>query len=1001
MGSLFLKRSFLSPALHSTKRPLAKVSRLALKSFVTAVGLGVLAWAAPAQAGGYSTTISPTTSFTSQSKVYTLVANNVSPISGDVMGSARWTIPTGFTVTNIGTVTASASKSWSATQVGSQVRLVSSNNTNRINNGQQVSVVLTMTAPATTGARTFSISCKSNRDHTGGEFLNLNLGNDPTVTVSIAPNTAPVANDDPSYTTDEDTLLTGTSVLANDTDGESNPLTANLVTGPANASSFTLNSDGTFSYTPSANFHGTDSFTYQANDGSLNSGTATATITVAPIADAPTATDDPGYTTDEDVAITAASSVLANDGDVDGDSLTAVLDATTTNGVLVLNADGTFDYTPGADFNGTDTFTYHANDGGLDSNVVTVTITVAPIADAPVAVEDPGYTTDEDVVLNATSVLDNDTDGDGDTLTAVLDTDVSNGTLVLDTDGTFDYTPDADFNGTDSFTYHANDGGLDSNIVTVTITVAPIADAPVAVDDPSYTTDEDVVLNGTSVLDNDTDADADTLTAVLDTDVSNGTLVLDADGTFDYTPAADFNGTDSFTYHANDGGLDSNIVTVTITVAPINDAPVAVADPGYTTDEDVVLNGTTVLDNDSDTENDGLTAVLDDDVTNGTLVLNNDGTFTYTPDANFNGTDTFTYHANDSSDDSNVVTVTITVAAVNDAPTTVNNTYTGVQDTTLTVPAPGVLGNDTDVEASSLTAVIDVTTANGALTLNADGSFSYVPNTGFYGADTFTYHANDGGLDGNVATVTINVQRTYWIFGLVRYGNVTPAPGVTVTRTGGVSVVTDAGGNFTFTGLLPGTYTITPSATRHTFVPPSSNITITTGSRALNFNATRQNQITGRVITTASIGIAGVTVSRGGGNTAVTNGAGYYTFSNVPNGNYTLTATLSGNTFTPSTRAVTIANNDGVNQNFMSGFTINGRVATSGGIGIANVTVSTNTGLSGLTNGAGYYTIHNAQPGTYTVSASLSGNQFMPPSQSVTVTNANVNNINYTKSAGP
>ncbi|MDL1916138.1 tandem-95 repeat protein, partial [Anaerolineae bacterium CFX4] len=215
-----------------------------------------------------------------------------------------------------------------------------------------------------------------------------------------------------------------------------------------------------------------------------------------------------------------------------------------------------------------------------DSNVATVTITVNPVNDAPVAVND-AYATDEDTTLNvaAPGVLTNDTDIDGDPLTAVLVVGPTNGTLTLNGDGGFVYTPNANFNGSDTFTYKANDGTADSNVATVTITVNPVNDAPVAVND-AYATDEDTALNVATpgVLTNDTDAEADPLTTVLVVGPTNGTLTLSSDGGFTYTPNANFNGSDSFTYRTSDGTLLSNIVTVTLNVGAVNDAPVAVDD---------------------------------------------------------------------------------------------------------------------------------------------------------------------------------------------------------------------------------------------------------------------------------------------------------------------------------------------------------------------------------------------------------------------------------------
>ncbi|WP_415795068.1 Ig-like domain-containing protein, partial [Mycolicibacterium frederiksbergense] len=185
-------------------------------------------------------------------------------------------------------------------------------------------------------------------------------------------------------------------------------------------------------------------------------------------------------------------------------------------------------------------------------------------------------------------------------------------------DGSFTYTPDADFNGTDSFTYTAGDGTETSSIATVSITISPVNDAPVAAGD-TVSTDEDTVLNG-NVLSNDSDADADTLTATLVDGPTNGTLTLNTDGSFTYAPDADYNGPDSFTYTASDGTATSSIATVSITVNAVNDTPVTV-DDSFSTDEDTQLTGN-VLTNDSDVDGDPLTATLVTGPANGTLTLN-------------------------------------------------------------------------------------------------------------------------------------------------------------------------------------------------------------------------------------------------------------------------------------------------------------------------------------------------------------------------------------------
>jgi len=579
--------------------------------------------------------------------------------------------------------------------------------------------------------------------------------------VSLVVVAVPVAADD-SYVVDEDTALNvaAPGVLTNDSDPDGLPLQAFLVSGPGDGS-LTLNADGSFAYTPNPNFNGIDSFTYSVSNCLYVSAPATVTITVNPINDPPVGVDD-AYLTDEDTALNvAAPGILVNDSDIDGDALSAVLSVGPTDGLLALNSDGSFTYTPNADFHGDDSFTYWANDTQLNSNLVSVLITVNSVNDAPVAGDD-AYSTNEDTGLGvaAPGVLANDADVEGDALNALLVVGPSDGLFTLNLDGSFLYTPNPNFNGIDSFSYVANDGLLDSNIATVLITVDPINDSPVAVND-GYVTDEDtaLVVTAAGVLGNDTDLDGDTLIAVLGVGPTNGVLTLSADGSFTYTPNANYNGGDSFTYLAFDGLANSNFATVLITVNPVNDSPVAV-DDGYATNEDTALNVAApgVLGNDSDIEGSSLIAVLGAGPTDGVLSLSADGSFTYTPNANFNGSDSFTYRANDGQVNSNLATVLITVNGVNDSPMAVEDSYATDEDTALIVAAPGVLGNDTDFDGDTLNAVLDAWPSSGVLLLNADGSFLYTPTVNFNGEDVFSYRANDGQADSPVVNVTVTVN---------------------------------------------------------------------------------------------------------------------------------------------------------------------------------------------------------------------------------------------------
>jgi VCBS repeat-containing protein len=432
---------------------------------------------------------------------------------------------------------------------------------------------------------------------------------------------------------------------------------------------------------------------------------------------------------------------------------------------VTLNADGTFSYTPDANFNGTDGFTYKANDGTADSNVAAVTITVNPVNDPPVAMNDH-YSVAEDTPLTADAiggVLRNDTDVEGNPLSAVLVDGPAHGTVTLNADGSFTYTPEANFNGADGFTYQANDGSADSTVAAVTITVDPVNDPPVAVSD-SYSTATDAPLNvnaAAGVLANDTDVDGDSLAATLVAGPQHGTLTLNADGSFTYTPASGYAGADQFSYQASDGEADGNVVTVAITIGgDVNHPPVA-TDDSYSATQDQTLNVSApgVLSNDTDAEGDPLTAAVVAGPQHGTLSLNADGSFSYTPNAGYTGADSFTYRANDGTADSNTATVSLTVSGtVNHRPAAVNDVYSTTQDSPLDVPSSGVLANDSDADGDPLTAMLFKGPQHGTLTLNADGSFDYTPDSGFSGLDSFSYQVSDGKVASTLAAVTLHVD---------------------------------------------------------------------------------------------------------------------------------------------------------------------------------------------------------------------------------------------------
>ena len=319
-------------------------------------------------------------------------------------------------------------------------------------------------------------------------------------------------------------------------------------------------------------------------------------MTVTPVNDSPVAVNDTATTT-EDAAV--SGNVLTNDTDVDaGTTLTATLVANPSNGTVTLAADGAFTYTPNANFNGTDSVHLHGerrhgrleHRHGDDHRRRRQRCAGRGQRRGDDGGRDGGQRQRADQRHGRR--YRHDADGHARHEPGERDADAGG-------ERRFTYTPNTNFNGTDSFTYTARDGTAVSNIATVTITVTGVNDAPVAVNDVA-TTAEETAVSG-NVLTNDTDVDTGTtLTASLVASASNGTVTLAADGSFTYTPNANFNGTDSFTYRASDGTAFSSVAPVTITVTAVNDAPVAVNDAATTAEETAV--GGNVLTNDTDVD---------------------------------------------------------------------------------------------------------------------------------------------------------------------------------------------------------------------------------------------------------------------------------------------------------------------------------------------------------------------------------------------------------------
>ncbi|HYI09018.1 MAG TPA: Ig-like domain-containing protein, partial [Thermoanaerobaculia bacterium] len=418
---------------------------------------------------------------------------------------------------------------------------------------------------------------------------------------------APFANDD-NYQREEGQGLSvpAPGVLANDGDPAGNPLTAQPVSSPSHGN-VTLNPDGSFTYTPdNPASTQSDAFEYRASNGTKTSNAARVRITVNTLNNtAPNAVDD-NYNTPEDEQLNrpAATGVLANDTDANGDALTATLLVAPTNGAVVLAADGGFTYTPNANFFGSDTFTYTVDDG-TDTDTALVTITVTAENDAP-TVEPDTFPVVENSFAGTVVGTVSASDVEGDTLTFSIEggnngnafaIDANTGEITVNNPAAIDFESSTQF----FLIVRVVDSGTPSRSdeATITINVTDGNDPPDAEPDGPYPVAEGGTLNGTSVLANDSDPDGDPLTALLVGGPANASsFTLNPDGTFTYTHNGGETTSDSFTYRANDGSSDSDVVTVTIEVTAVNDAPVAVDDAAATSEETPV--SVAVLANDTD-----------------------------------------------------------------------------------------------------------------------------------------------------------------------------------------------------------------------------------------------------------------------------------------------------------------------------------------------------------------------------------------------------------------
>ncbi|MCU7805255.1 MAG: tandem-95 repeat protein, partial [Candidatus Thiodiazotropha sp. (ex Lucinoma borealis)] len=499
---------------------------------------------------------------------------------------------------------------------------------------------------------------------------------DATVTINITPvsDATPVAVADTISVAEGGTVTTlvggATDVLSNDTGLGDTPVTVSLVTGPTQSSAFTLNADGTFSYTHNGSENFTDSFTYRVTDNDGQTSDATVTINITPVSDAtPVAVADTISVAEGGTAtslVGGATDVLSNDSGLGDTPVTvSLVTGPTQSAAFTLNADGTFSYTHNGSENFTDSFTYRVTDNDGQTADSTVTINVTPVSDAtPVAVADTisvaEGATATSLVGGATDVLSNDTGlGDTPVTVSLVTGPTQSAAFTLNVDGTFSYTHNGTENFTDSFTYRVTDNDGQTSDATVTINITPVSDAtPVAVADTISVaeggTATSLIGGATDVLSNDTGLGDTPVTVSLVTGpTQSAAFTLNTDGTFSYTHNGSENFADSFTYRVTDNDGQTADATVTINVTPVSDAtPVAVADTISVaeggTATSLVGGATDVLSNDAGLSDTPVTVSLVTGPTQSSaFTLNADGTFSYTHNGSESFTDSFTYRVTD------------------------------------------------------------------------------------------------------------------------------------------------------------------------------------------------------------------------------------------------------------------------------------------------------------------------------------------------------------------
>ncbi|MDZ4823708.1 MAG: Ig-like domain-containing protein [Flavobacteriales bacterium] len=555
-------------------------------------------------------------------------------------------------------------------------------------------------------------------------------------------NDAPVAIND-SFYGNEDEILIG-NILLNDIDAENGTLTSVVITGPFNGI-FVLSDDGDFAYTPTANWFGTVSITYLVTDLQGASAQGVLTIELSSGNDIPVAGDDYKFGNEDEVL---SGNISSNDSDADGEIMTFQVTNNVDNGIFILFPDGSYSFMPNTNWFGTDEVTYLAIDPNGASDSATLTMEVAAVNDAPIAVYDEAYTYEDTMVSGDVST--NDTDIENETLQFTLLDVPDEGSIIFNSDGSFTYTPFENEFGIVNLQYLVIDPFGLTDVGTLEIFVSYVNDAPVANND-SQNIGEDQSESGNLAI-NDYDVDGEMLTYSTIDDADFGEFTLSANGTFTYTPDPDFTGTDVVIYQACDPMMACATATLTLNVGESNDAPLALNDTGEI-EEDGILEASVA--NDYDADGDALTYAINTPPASGDFLLNPDGSYSYTPLPNFHGVVTVIYIVCDVYEACTTGTLTVTVSSVNDLPLATDENFSFPEDTSI---SGTVSDNVSDEDEEILTIGFTILPGTGLFTFDSEGNYAFIPADNLYGTESASYEVCDAQGECASAIIYFDVQ---------------------------------------------------------------------------------------------------------------------------------------------------------------------------------------------------------------------------------------------------